>query len=215
MFAFVRKKSTPVVMTIPHGLLSRVIPLLTTYGYAVLLPIAVIEGPAVAMIAGALVGVGQLNGLITYLLLVAADLVGDAAYFGLGRFGHAPLVAQFSRGLSLKAERLRPLEQWFRENDAKLLMIGKVQAFGSLILYFAGASRIPFLRFMSLNLIATLPKVALFELIGYIFGKSILHSIKYIDRISVTMFSIAILLLAIYSLITRRLWNSVARDNSR
>jgi membrane protein DedA with SNARE-associated domain len=197
-----------------HTLLTRVLPLLATYGYAILLPVAVIEGPAMAMVAGALVAAGQLNGVAACLLLVAADLVGDAGYYGLGRFGHAPLLKRISKRLSLTPERFHPLEQRFRDNDWKLLMIGKTQALGSVILYFAGASRMPFLRYMVLNVVGTLPKVILFELAGYFIGQSILHSMKYIDYITVVMFGVAMILLVLYWFIRRHLWKDLIQDIS-
>jgi membrane protein DedA with SNARE-associated domain len=198
----------------PHVLLVRVIPLLARYGYWVLLPIAVVEGPAMAMVAGALVAAGQLNGVTACLLLVAADLVGDAGYYGLGRFGHEPLLEQIGKWMSLTPERLRPLEQRFRDNDWRLLIIGKTQALGSIILYFAGASRMSFTRYMALNLVGTLPKVALFELVGYFLGRSILHSTRYIDYITVTMFGFALILLLLYWWIRRHLWKDLIHDIS-
>lgn len=198
----------------PHDLLAHVIPLLAKYGYAILLPIAVVEGPGVAVVAGALVAAGHLNGVAACLLLVAADLVGDAGYYGLGRFGHAPLLKQISKRLSLTPERLRPLEQRFRDNDWKLLMIGKTQALGSIILYFAGASRMSFVRYMVLNVIGTFPKVVLFELVGYFLGRSILNSTRYVDYVTVTMFGVALVLLVLYWLIRRRLSKGLIQDIS-
>jgi membrane protein DedA with SNARE-associated domain len=197
-----------------QDLVVKVIPLLAKYGYAVLLPIAVVEGPAMAMVAGALVAAGQLNGIAACLLLVAADLVGDAGYYGLGRFGHGPLLEQVSKRLSLTADRLKPLEQRFRDNDWRLLIIGKTQALGSVILYFAGASRMPFIRYLLLNLVGTTPKVILFELAGYFLGRSIFQSTRYIDYVTVTMFGLALLLLVAYWWIRRHLWKDLIHDIS-
>ncbi|HZL01197.1 MAG TPA: hypothetical protein VFC47_15015, partial [Caulobacteraceae bacterium] len=64
-------------------LLPKLASLLSRYGYAVLFPVAVVEGPGAAIVAGALVGSGQLDGVTVILMLVAADLVGDALYYAL------------------------------------------------------------------------------------------------------------------------------------
>jgi membrane protein DedA with SNARE-associated domain len=186
--------------------------LLARYGYAVLLPIAVVEGPAITIIAGAMVAAGELDALTTFALLVAADLVGDAIYYSIGRFGHAPMVQRIGKWLALTPERLAPLEKRFRENDWKLLMIGKTQALGSLILYFAGVSKIPFLRFMGLNLIGTIPKVIVFELAGFFLGKSLVHTDRYIDLVTIAFFVLAMALLLLYWLVRRNLWNRVSDD---
>jgi membrane protein DedA with SNARE-associated domain len=195
--------------------LARVVPLLAQYGYSMLLPIAVVEGPAMAMIAGALVAAGQLNGVAACLLLIGADLVGDALYYGLGRYGHAPLLARISKRLALTPERLAPLERRFHDNDWKLLMIGKTQALGSVILYFAGASRMSFVRYMLVNLVGTAPKVILFELVGYFLWQSVLQSTHYIDYVTFVLFAAALVLLVLYWLVRRYLWKDLIDDISK
>jgi membrane protein DedA with SNARE-associated domain len=201
-----------------HLLLTRVLPLLARFGYGVLLPIAVVEGPAVAMIVGVLVATAGFNPLTSYVLLVLADLVGDAAYYGIGRYAHAPLIEQIGKRLTQTAERLKPLEQRFLENDWKLLMIGKTQALGSVILYFAGASKMPFWRFLVLNFLGTAPKVALFELVGYFLGRSIgrgiLSSTRYFDYATASLFGAALVILVLYFVIRRRLWKDAVGDVS-
>jgi membrane protein DedA with SNARE-associated domain len=200
----------------PH-LVLRILPLLATYGYSVILPIAVVEGPAVTIIAGALVAAGQFDPVLTCVLLVIADLIGDVLYYSLGRFAHAPLLEKLSisKRLSKAAEKVRPLEQRFREHDWKLLMLGKTQALGSLILYMAGASRVPFWRYMLLNLIGTLPKVILFQTIGYLLGRGILSSTHYVDMITLVTFGAAFLLLLSYILFKRLASKDVLQVTAR
>ena len=195
-----------------HTVLSHVLELLARYGYAVLLPIAVVEGPAITIVAGAMVAAGQLNPVTAFLLLVAADLVGDGAYYSLGRFGHAPLIKRIGRWLALTPERLAPMEKQFHKNDWKLLLIGKTQALGSLVLYFAGASRMDFKRFMGLNLAATAPKVFIFELAGYFLGRSLFHTNHYINIVTLSFFGIGLLLLFFYWLVRRHIRNSISDD---
>ncbi|HEY1447745.1 MAG TPA: VTT domain-containing protein, partial [Caulobacteraceae bacterium] len=189
------------------------------YGYAVLLPIAVVEGPTIAAIAGALVALGQFDPVSACLLLVAADLVGDALYYCLGRYGHGPLFNWINKRLRITPDRLLPLAKRFHDNDWKLIMIGKTQALGGIILYFAGASRMSFARYMGLNLIGTFPKVILFELIGfalgYFLGASVLHSTRYVDFVTVSLFTFAlVVLIASYWLVRRRLFKDLVHDIS-
>lgn len=183
--------------------LIRLVTLLSQYGYEVLFPIAVFEGPAATMLAGALVATGQLDPYTTFAVLVAADLVGDGVYYALGRWGHSQIIEQIGRRLGLTHDRLQPLEARFRKHDWKLLLVGKTQALGSLVLYFAGAIKMPFARFMAWNLLATVPKTAVFELIGYFLGQTILRSRKYIDEVTMITFGVALLLLVLYWLSKR------------
>lgn len=206
-------------MLLPHVFVIRVIPLIARYGYAVLLPVAVVEGPTVAAITGALVALGQLDPIISCLLLVAADLVGDALYYCLGRYGHGQVSGWIEKRLNITQSRLVPLQQRFHDNDWKLIMIGKTQALGGLILYFAGASRMSFMRYMGLNLIGTFPKVILFELIGfalgYFLGAEVLHSTRYMDFVTVSLFSVALVVLAgAYWVMRKRLFKDLVQDIS-
>jgi membrane protein DedA with SNARE-associated domain len=201
----------------PHLLAMRVYPLIARYGYPVLLPIAVIEGPIAAAVTGALVAAGQFNGWVACLLLVGADLVGDALYYALGRYGHGHLLERINRYLRITPERLKPLEARFRNHASKLVLIGKTQALGGLILYFAGASRMPFGRYMALNMAGTFPKVLLFGSVGFFLGQSILQTStqRYVDYAAIiASVAIAAFLLGSYWLVRRRLLKDLVEDIS-
>ncbi len=197
-----------------HDLLSQLAPLVSQYGYAVLFPIAVVEGPAVTIVAGALVASGQFDGLLIFALLVAADLVGDALYYSLGRWGHTPFLERLEKRLALTQERFKPLEEGFRRHDWKFLLIGKTQPFGSVFLYFAGATKMPVIRYLLFNLLATVPKVLLFEGIGYFLGASIAHSMKYFDYLSFVLFGVAAILVYAYYRIRKYFTNEISKETS-
>jgi membrane protein DedA with SNARE-associated domain len=195
-----------------HDLLSQIGPLVSQYGMTVLFPIAVVEGPAVSVVAGALVASGQFGWLGVALLLIGADLVGDALYYSLGRWGHSPFLRRLERWLSLTEERFRPLEEGFRRHDWKILVIGKTQPFGSVILFFAGATKMPVGRYLVCNLLATVPKVALFESAGYFLGESIAHSMKYFDYLTFILFGIGAILLYFYYRVRKYLKKEISND---
>lgn len=197
-----------------HDLLSQVAPLVSQYGYLVLFPIAVVEGPAVTLVAGALVASGQFDGLLVFAMLVAADLLGDALYYSLGRWGHTPFLERLEKRLALTPERFKPLEEGFRKHDWKFLLIGKTQPFGSLFLYFAGATKMPVGRYLVVNLLATAPKVLLFEGIGYFLGFGVAHSMKLIDWFSFVLFGIAAVLIYAYYRIRKYFTNEISKETS-
>ena len=186
-----------------HFFLARLIELLAHYGYVVLFPVAVIEGPLAAMFAGAFVASGEFDFFVVFFLLFAADLVGDALYYSLGRFSHQRFLSGFGKKLGITEEKMAPLHDGFKRHDWKLILLGKTQALGSIILYFAGATRMPFLRFMFWNLLGTLPKVLLFELVGYFLGQGVIHSTRYINEIGIATFAAALLLLTGYYVVKR------------
>ncbi len=196
----------------PHILPMQLITLLGHYGYWVLLPIAVLEGPAITMVAGALVATGQMDGVTAGVLLILADLVGDALYYSLGRFANGHLARGLTKWLKVTPERMARLEQRFRDNDWKLIFIGKTQGLGSIILYFAGASRMPFGRYMLLNLVGSVPKTVIFELIGYFLGLGVMSSTRYINYVTGLLFGAAFVLLGLYWVFRRYVWKDLVRD---
>jgi membrane protein DedA with SNARE-associated domain len=172
----------------------------------------VIEGPAVSVVAGALVASGQFDGIVVASMLIAADLVGDALYYSLGRWGHTPFLRRLEKWLSLTEERFRPLEEGFRRHDWKILLIGKTQPFGSLILFFAGATKMPVGRYLIFNLLATVPKVVLFGGAGYFLGLGITRSMKYIDYLGFALFGIGAVLLYSYHRVRKYLKKEISSD---
>ena len=194
-----------------HDLFHTPLPqLLSQYGYVILFPAGVVAGPAAYLVAGALIAGGALNAVLVTLMLVAADLVGDAAYYSLGRWGHGPLMDGLGRRLKMTPERLQPIEDRFRRNDWILILVGKSQAFGAVVLYAAGATRMNFVRFLWWNLVATIPKIILFELVGYFFGATVLRSQRSVDVITFVLFGTALVLLVAYWLSAKYL---IVRDD--
>ena len=60
---------------------------LAAHGSMLILPVAIVEGPVVAVIAGALSAAGILDWPWALLMLVLGDLIGDCIYYAIGRYG--------------------------------------------------------------------------------------------------------------------------------
>lgn len=177
---------------------AQILAAIETWGYAVIFPLSVLEGPLVAIVAGFLVSLGRLNWLLTFIVLMLGDFIGDAIYYYLGYLGHGPIVEPIARRIGVTDARLRALERAFKKHDWKILLINKTQAIGSVVLYYGGAVRMGFWRFQIINTLGSLPKVALFQLIGYYFGSSLLQLQTYLSWAGFVTLLIPIGLLAAY-----------------
>lgn len=177
--------------------------LLSAWGYAILLPVAIVEGPIVGIFAGFLVSLGQMNWLIVFLILFAGDMIGDVIYYYIGRWGHGPWAHRVAARFGMTPERLQKFEAAFHKHAVKILLINKTQALGSLTLYYAGAVRMPMRRFLWINVVGTVPKVILFEVIGYYFGESYRSLDTYIGYAGWATLAIPVLLLAGYYIFKR------------
>ncbi|MBA3789329.1 VTT domain-containing protein [Patescibacteria group bacterium] len=188
--------------------------LISQYGYILLFPIGVIEGPVAAIVSGALVASEVLNAYTVFVILVAADITGDVLYYSLGRWGHVRFLERLSSRLGLTESRMKPLQSEFHKNDWKLILVGKTQGLGAIILYFAGVTHMRIERFLFWNFIGTLPKVGIFMAVGYLFGETLIRSQKYLDYFTFFIFGMGLLLLLGYWLFKRYMESKVGDDTS-
>jgi len=142
------------------------------FGLWIIAPIALVEGPAISVVSGYLARLGFLGLPQTYACLVVADLVGDSLLYLAGRRWRGRLATPWLRKVGLTRRRLAGGLRAFRAKGGRLLVIGKLtHSAGFAVLVAAGMSRMAFGRFLALNLAATLPKVAGFMALGWVFGE--------------------------------------------
>ncbi len=172
--------------------------LLTQYRYAVIFPIAVIEGPMVMIASGLLVSLGTLYFWTAYPLLVLADLVGDTMYYLIGYWSNIAFFRRLRHFLGMNEQRLETLEKHFLRHDWKILLFGKTQPIGGVMLVAAGVIRMSYARFIWYNFLGTAPKTLLFIAIGYFFGYSYASAGTYLSEFGWASMILAIALIALY-----------------
>lgn len=150
--------------------------LVTTHGLAVLALLAVIEGPIVTVIAASLAAQGLLNGKEVIICVVLADLVGDSLLYGIGRGLLGKLSPRWRKRLGLSTEHIATLVSAFAGSGTQLLIAGKwTHAAGFAVLVAAGAAHMKYIRFVLVNLLATIPKSLLLFIVGYFFGTALIE----------------------------------------
>jgi len=158
--------------------LDSLIQLLVTYKYYLLLPISIVEGPIVSVIAGFLCSKGMLSLFVTYSILILGDLIGDTLYYSIGRWGGRPFIRKWGKFFRIQEDKLLHTENHFKRHAGKTLVLGKTQALGGIILVAAGLGKMPYLKFILLNLAVTLVKSFALLILGYYYG----HAYKLIDH---------------------------------
>ncbi|HEY4477148.1 MAG TPA: DedA family protein [Candidatus Paceibacterota bacterium] len=180
--------------------------LLLTYKYAILFPIAIIEGPIISIIAGFLISSGHLNLYIVFGLLVLGDLIGDTIYYGIGRFGGNYFLKRWGWLLNIDSQKLLKLEKRFENHGGKLLFFAKAQGIGGAILAAAGVIKMPYARFMWLNAVATLIKSVILIMIGYYFGKAYSTINDYFNKIAIISTLLLVIVIIIYFLRRQKIY---------
>ncbi|GGG71270.1 membrane protein [Salipiger pallidus] len=174
--------------------LETVTALIAKDGLAILAPIAMLEGPIVTVIAAWLANRGLLDVWSVTVVVILADLVGDALFYCLGRWGLHRLPLRWRYRLGLNRARLGQLAGHFHEKGGRTLVFGKLtHSAGAAVLVAAGLAKMPLWRFTWVNLLATVPKSLFFVVIGYAFGAAYSRIDDWIARASLLVLGLLVL----------------------
>ena len=145
----------------------------STWGIAILAPIAVLEGPIVSVIAAYLASQGLLVLWQVIVCVIVADVIGDCLFYGIGRGALDWLPPRLLSRLGVTDTRLAQMAGAFEDKGVRVLVIGKLtHAAGFAVLIGAGAAGMRFLPFVLANLLASIPKSLFFVALGALFGSA-------------------------------------------
>jgi membrane protein DedA with SNARE-associated domain len=169
------------------------IELLLTYKYIILMPLAIIEGPIIAVICGFLVTLKVLNPLLVYVILVLGDIVGDGGIYYLGYSGK-----RFLKYFKVTEEKLEKAKTYFRDNHKKAIFMSKlVHGIGFTGLLAAGASHVPYKRYFKTCALISIVQSAIMILIGVLFGHAYVQIGKYLNYYAAVISIIGLIVLLI------------------
>ncbi len=154
---------------IPEAILSWV----STYRYAILFPLALVEGPVIMTVSGVFLKLGYFTFWPLYFVLMAGDLTADILCYAVGYYGGHPLVHRYGKYFSISDALLAKTETAFHRHQNKILFISKITmglGFALVILITAGVMRIPFKKYLVFNALGQTVWTALLIGIGYFFG---------------------------------------------
>lgn len=153
--------------------LQLVIEWIKSYGYMVLLPLSTIEGPTATVIAGFLAHQGYLQPMLVFLTVVTGDIIGDTLFYLFGRFGGRNFIEKYGHYFKIGKSEIEHVDEHFKKHLRKTLVLGKItHVFGFATLIAGGFFKIPFVEYITWNILPTLPKSFFFLTIGYFFGQA-------------------------------------------
>jgi membrane protein DedA with SNARE-associated domain len=171
--------------------MEQLIHLLETYRYVVLFPLAIVEGPVLAVIAGLLCTQGFLNPLIAYPVIVIGDITGDSICYWLGRssrsvrLSHFRLIRYIGSRLGSNGEKLERLRLFFDVNPIKTISLSKITlGVGIAGIFMAGNAKVPYLRFLPICLVVSAAQYLVYLMIGLLFGRAYIEIGHYLNSIA-------------------------------
>lgn len=189
------------------------IALLEQYRYAVLFPLAAIEGPILGFITGSLVSLGYFSIVPLIATLVLADLIPDIAYYFLGRWGKDKgFVRKMKQKVRLTPERFSMLERLWHTHTVKAMLITKFSyGLSTPLLVTAGLVHLPFHKFWKLSALLALLQYSALVTLGYFFGGYFATVQSTIVRVQMIV-AAAVIVFGAYYLFTRTVRTQFAKD---
>jgi membrane protein DedA with SNARE-associated domain len=152
--------------------LQQIVVLVTTYKYALLFPLSILEGPIVTVIGGFLTSIHIMNWLVVYCVVITGDIIGDTFYYSFGRWG-SRFFKKHGHRIGITPEKLESAKQHFINHHHKAIIASKLfQGIGVSGIVAAGILKIPYVRFIKTCLVISFVQSAIFLVIGIFFGKA-------------------------------------------
>lgn len=174
--------------------------LLLQYKYIVAVPLVFVMQPLVLLTCGLLARFGLMHFWLAYLIIVAATLLGDAMWYFIGFQWGEKFAHRYGRFLSITPSHIELARQLFRKYHATILFLSKItNAFGLaiVVLFTAGLTRVPFWRYMVLNLIGESIWSLILMTAGYHFADLYVKINDVWGRVTLTAFLAALIIAAI------------------
>jgi membrane protein DedA with SNARE-associated domain len=181
-------------------------PALTKYGYLAVGGLVFLEdfgvpvpGETVLVAAAFYAGLGQLNVFLIAIIAIIGAVLGDNVGFCIGKYGGHPLVEKYGKYIFLTPERINKAEVFFKKRGSRIVVIARFieglrQANGII----AGLSEMPWLRFLTFNLIGAIAWVSLWVSVGYFGGSNIETFLHYQLYFSIACFAVLLGFIARY-----------------
>ena len=165
--------------------MEHIIALLTQYKYFILFPLAIIEGPIIAVIAGFLCISGFLNPFIVMPVIIAGDMIGDSLCYMLGRWGVPRFIKNILKRFGFNTQKLNRVKAYFDKNPTKTISLSKITlGIGVAGIYLAGHARVPYYKFLKICLVTSLLQYIVYLGIGLLFGKAYIQINQYLNYIA-------------------------------
>lgn len=179
--------------------------LLLKYKYLILFPLAVVEGPVVALIAGALVALGYFDFFLAYTVLLLGDFVPDTFFYILGRYwGNKDFINRYGSKFGLTEKRFSVIQRLFHTHGFKTMLVSKF-AYGMApaFLISAGIAKIPVKNFYVYIVSITTVTYGILMGLGFYFGSSYLLFSAYLKDIGIVISVSIVVLIVGYYIFTR------------
>ncbi len=141
------------------------------YGYFVMLPLMIIEGPVATIIAATLAALGAFNVFIVLIFSIFGDVVGDVALYSLGYKWGMGFVRRVGKYIGITEKLVLKMEKYFENHGGKTIFAVKSTtglcwaAFSA-----AGIVKMNFRKFIAYSILGGVVWSSFLVAMGYFYG---------------------------------------------
>ena len=182
--------------------------------YAVIIIVAVVEGPILSIFLGMLIKAGAFSFWPIYFALMIGDLIGDVWWYYIGRNFGMRFVKRFGKYFGLTEEKTVKATKIFHKYHDKILIISKLTSgfgFAIVTLMVAGMTRIPFAKYMTINFVGQFVWTGLLIAVGYFLSSLFTTIDSILGRIS--LITLAIVVLLVLNGYRKYVGNQIVKDS--
>ncbi len=185
----------------------------STYGYAILLPLMIIEGPIVTLIGAFLASIGMLNVWVVLVLSIAGDIIGDVVLYGIGYRWGMRFVTAVGKYIGMTHLLIFRLEKFFEKHGGKtIFMVKATTGLCWAAFVTAGVVKMPAWRFVWFSFLGGIAWSSALVVLGYFFGYMYVQIEQYITYAGWVMLGIALLIITIMSVFKKRTTEGVFEE---
>ncbi|TDW99245.1 DedA family protein [Dinghuibacter silviterrae] len=185
--------------------MEHIVYLLSHYKYLLLFPLAIVEGPILAVIAGFLCTTGVLNPLFVFPIIVCGDVIGDSLCYTLGRWGVPKPIRRLALLLGVKKENVDRVRTFFDTHPIKTIALSKITlGIGVAGIYLAGNTKVPYPKFIRICLATSALQYLVYLTIGFVFGGAYREINRYLND-AASLIIVVALAIVVLLLIRRKL----------
>lgn len=172
------------------------------YGYWVMLPLMIIEGPIAAMFAAMMASLGAFNVWIVLSFSIFGDLIGDAIFYWLGYKYGMGFVNSVGKYIGITPALVERMEKYFQKHGRKTIFAVKSTT-GLCWTTFtaAGIAKMDFKKFMTYSFYGGIIWSGSLVAMGYFYGylwKSVKHYISWVGWIIFGVAAISFVFITMY-----------------
>lgn len=145
-----------------------------TWKYFLLFAGVIVEGPILMVASGFLLHSGLVEPIPLFIVIVLGDLVGDILWYAVGFYFAEPRLRKKGHFFGITMAKYEKIKLLFDKYHEKILFISKITlgfglALGTLIV--AGATKVPFRKYMIVNFLGEVVLVIVLLTLGFLFGQ--------------------------------------------